>query len=57
MIFLQFVIYVLNEDYLKIRKDPSTTSQEIANYISVALAVALSVHTVMLSVPAASKVC
>ena len=43
MIFLQFVIYVLNEDYLKFRKDPSITSQEIANYISVALAVALSV--------------
>ena len=44
MIFLQFVIYVLNEDYLKFRKDPFITSQEIANYISVALAVALSVY-------------
>ena len=43
MIFLQFVIYVLNDDYLKFRKDPSITSQEIANYISVALAAALSV--------------
>ena len=44
MIFLQFVIYVLNDDYLKFRKDPSITSREIANYISVALAVALSVY-------------
>ena len=43
MIFPQFVIYVLIYDYLKFRKDPSITSQEIANYISVALAVALSV--------------
>ena len=43
MIFPQFVIYVLIEDYLKFRKDPSITFQEIANYISVALAVALSV--------------
>ena len=43
MIFLQFVIYVLTDDYLKFRKDLSITSQEIANYISVALAVALSV--------------
>ena len=43
MIFLQFVIYVLNDDDLKFRKDPSITSQEIVNYISVALAVALSV--------------
>ena len=43
MIFLQFVIYVLNDDYLKFRKDQSITSQEIAHYISVALAVALSV--------------
>ena len=43
MIFSQFVIYVLKYDYLKFRKDPSVTSQEIANYISVALAVALSV--------------
>ena len=43
MIFPQFVIYVLIDDYLKFRKDPSITSQEIANYISVALAVALSV--------------
>ena len=34
---------MLNDSYLKIRKDPSITSQEIANYISVALAVALSV--------------
>ena len=47
MIFPQFVIYVLIDDYLKFRKDPSITSQEIANYmyISVALAVALSVWT------------
>ena len=43
MIFPQFVIYELVDDYLKFRKDPSITSQEIANYISVALAVALSV--------------
>ena len=43
MIFPQFVKYVLIDDYLKFRKDPSITSQEIANYISVALAVALSV--------------
>ena len=45
MIFPQFVIYVLIDNYLKFRKDPSITSQEIANYISVALAVALSVYT------------
>ena len=44
MIFPQFVIYVLIYDYLKFRKDPSITSQEIANNISVALAVALSVY-------------
>ena len=44
MIFPQYVIYVLIYDYLKLRKDPSITSQEIANYIYVALAVALSVH-------------
>ena len=31
-------------DYLKFRKDPSITSQEVANYISFALAVALSVN-------------
>ena len=43
MIFPQYVIYVLIYDYLKFRKDPSITSKEIANYISVALAVALSV--------------
>ena len=43
MIFPQFVIYVLIYDYLKCRKDLSITSKEIANYISVALAVALSV--------------
>ena len=42
MIFPQFAIYVLIYDYLKFRKDPSITSQEIANYLSVALAVALS---------------
>ena len=35
---------MLNDTYLKFRKDPSITSQEIANYISVALAVALSVE-------------
>ena len=44
MVFAQFVKYVLIDDYLKFRKDPSITSQEIANYISVALAVALSVE-------------
>ena len=44
MIFPQFVIYVLIYDYIKFRKDPSITSQEIANYISVMFAVALSVH-------------
>ena len=43
MTFPQFIIYVLIYDYLKFRKDPFITSQEIANYISVALAVALSV--------------
>ena len=43
MIFPQYVIYVLIYDYLEFRKDPSITSQEIANYISVAVAVALSV--------------
>ena len=43
MVFPQYVIYVLIYDYLKFRKDLSITSQEIANYISVALAVALSV--------------
>ena len=32
-------------DYLKFRKDSSITSQEITNYISVALAVALSVSS------------
>ena len=44
MIFPQFDIYVLIYDYLKFRKDPSITSQEIANYISVVLAVAMSVY-------------
>ena len=44
MMLPQFVIYVLIDNYLKFRKDPSITSQEIANYISVALAVALSVY-------------
>ena len=44
MIFHQYVIYVLIYNYLKFRKDPSITSQEIANYISVALALALSVY-------------
>ena len=45
MIFPQFIIiYVLIYDYLKFRTDPSITSQEIANHISVALAVALSVY-------------
>ena len=43
MIFPQYVIYVLIYDHLKFRKDLSITSQEIANYISVVLAVALSV--------------
>ena len=36
-------LYVLIYDYLKFRKDSSINSQKIANYISVALAVALSV--------------
>ena len=40
MILSQFVIYVLIYDYPKFRKDPSITFQEIANYVSVALAVA-----------------
>ena len=44
MIFPQLVIYVLIYDYLNFRKDPPITSQEIANYFSVALAVALSVY-------------
>ena len=44
MLFPQFVIYMLIYDYQKFRKDPSITSQEIANYISVALAVALSIY-------------
>ena len=43
MIFPQFVIYVLIDNYLKFRKDLSITSQEIVKYISVALAVTLSV--------------
>ena len=43
MIFPQLVIYVLIYDYLNFRKDPPITSQEMANYLSVALAVALSV--------------
>ena len=51
MIFPQFVIYVLIYNYLKFRKDPSITSQEIANYISVALAVALSVQGSEQSLP------
>ena len=42
MTFPQFFIYVLIYVYLKFRKDPSITSQEIVNYIRVALAVALS---------------
>ena len=45
MIFSQFVIFVLIYDYLKFREDSSFTSQEIMNYISVALAVALSVDS------------
>ena len=44
MIFPLFVIYVLIYEYLKFRKDLSIASQEIANYLSVALAVALSVE-------------
>ena len=44
MILPQFVIYELVYNYPKFRKDPSITFQEIANYISVALAVALSVE-------------
>ena len=43
MVFPQNVIYVLIYDDFKFRKDPSITSKEIANFISVALAVALSV--------------
>ena len=45
MIFPQFVIYPYVLIYVnpKFRKDPSITSQEIADYINVALAVALSV--------------
>ena len=43
MNFPQFFVYVLVYDYLKCRKYSSIISQEIANYISVALAVALSV--------------
>ena len=39
-------------DYLKFRNDPFITSEEIANYISVALAVALSVDS---TVPLLSK--
>ena len=44
MIFPQFVIFVLIYDYLKFRKELSFTSQEITNYISVALVVAFSVY-------------
>ena len=47
MIFPQYVIYVLIYDYLNFRKRSVITSQEIANYISVALAVALSVYNVI----------
>ena len=43
MIFSEFVLYVLIYVCPKFRKDPSITSQAIANYISVELAVALSV--------------
>ena len=50
MIVPQYVIYVLIYDYQKFRKDPSITSQEIANYISVALAVALSVYCIDVNV-------
>ena len=46
MIFPQFVIYVLIYNYLKFRKDLSFTSQDKANYISVALAVALRVYQI-----------
>ena len=49
MIFHQLVIYVLIDDYLKFRKDPSITSQEITNYITVALAVALSVGVLLIT--------
>ena len=38
-----FVICVLMYVYPKFERDPSSTSQVIANYISVALVVALSV--------------
>ena len=49
MIFPQFVMNVLIDDYIKFRKDPSITSQEKANYISVALAVAMSVLVLSLN--------
>ena len=55
MIFPQLVIYVLIYDYLNFRKDPPITSQEMANYLSVALAVALSVYKHELWVPIRSK--
>ena len=44
MIFPQYVKYVLFYVQPKSGKDSSITSNEIANYISVALAVALSVY-------------
>ena len=40
----QYVMYVMIYDYLKFRINQSITSKEIANHISVALAVALSVY-------------
>ena len=51
MIFPPFVIYVLIYDYLKFRKDPFITPNDIANYIRVALAVALSVYQNFLFIP------
>ena len=48
MIFSQYVVYVLIYDNLKFRKDPSITAKEIAYYISVAFAVALSVHVLVI---------
>ena len=47
MIFPQYVVYMLIYDNIKFIKDPSITSKEIANYINVAFAVALSVHVLV----------
>ena len=42
--FFQLVIYVLIYVYPKFRKDTFIISQDLVNYISIALAVALSVY-------------